>query len=81
MPASTHLIPALKANAQTGTTQQLYADFIRQLKYGVEDAHFILMVAQLPQLEKLLIDGLTPYPKPASLLLSIKRVLTFVKDF
>jgi hypothetical protein len=37
------------------------------------------MVAQLPQLEKLLIDGLTPYPKPASLLLLIKRVPTFVE--
>lgn len=62
MPASTHLIPNLKKSAQMGTTLKDDADLIRQLKHGVEDAHFILMVAQLPHLEKLLINGLTPFP-------------------
>ena len=62
MPASIDHIPALKSNAQMGTTLKQDADFIRQLKHGVEDSYFILMVAHLSQLEKLLIDGLTPYP-------------------
>ena len=61
-PASTHLVSALKRNAQMGTTLKEDADLIRQLKHGVEDAHFILIVAQLHHLEELLIDGLTPYP-------------------
>jgi hypothetical protein len=62
VPASTDHIPALKSKAIMGTTLKADADFIRQLKHGVEDAHFILLIAQLPKLEKLLVDGLTPYP-------------------
>lgn len=56
------VIPALKKSAQLGTTLKTDADLIRHLKYGVEDAHFILLIAQLPNLEKLSTDGLSPYP-------------------
>ena len=62
MPASIDHIPALKKAAPADDTLKADADLIRQLKHGVEDSHFILLVAQLPNLEKLLIEGLTPYP-------------------
>jgi hypothetical protein len=37
-------------------------DFVRLLGHGVEDAHVLLLLALLPNLEALYIDGLTPYP-------------------
>ncbi|KAF3050658.1 hypothetical protein E8E11_007730 [Didymella keratinophila] len=62
MPDPTHPIPALKKTHDLDKALNQDADFIRLLKHGVEDAHFILIVAQLPRLEKLLVDGLTPFP-------------------
>jgi hypothetical protein len=37
-------------------------DFVRLRRHGVEDAQALLLLALLPQLEFLRIDGLTPYP-------------------
>lgn len=62
MPDSTLHIPALKKTHNLDKALDQDADFIRLLKHSVEDAHFILIVAQLPRLEKLLIDGLIPFP-------------------
>lgn len=62
-PASIRPISALKKKINDlDRPLKQDADLIRLLKHGVEDAHFILIVAQPSQLEKLLVDGLTPFP-------------------
>jgi len=55
-------VPALKTNAKWYTTMKAERDFIRLLGHGVEDAHVLLMLALLPNIRVLRIDGLTPYP-------------------
>lgn len=46
----TDRIPTPKKLAETEKTKKEDADLTRLLKHGVEDAHFIIMVAQLPHL-------------------------------
>jgi hypothetical protein len=55
-------VPALKHTTKWYTTLKAERDFVRLLGHGVEDAHVLLLLALLPNLEHLYIDGYTPYP-------------------
>jgi hypothetical protein len=52
----------LKTYPKWYTTLKAERDFLRLLGNGVEDSYILLLLALLPRLEALHIDGLTPYP-------------------
>jgi len=53
---------ALKASIVWYTTLKEDGEFLRLLGRGVEDAQLVLMLALLPNMEDLRIDGLSPFP-------------------
>ncbi|KAI4940960.1 hypothetical protein J4E91_011045 [Alternaria rosae] len=55
-------VSSLKASVVWYTTLKEDGDFLRLLRRGVEDAQLVLMLALLPNLEVLRIDGLSPFP-------------------
>ncbi|KAH6868021.1 hypothetical protein BKA58DRAFT_187074 [Alternaria rosae] len=55
-------VSSLKASVVWYTTLKEDGDFLRLLGRGVEDAQLVLMLALLPNLEVLRIDGLSPFP-------------------
>ncbi|KAI4649149.1 hypothetical protein J4E93_003463 [Alternaria ventricosa] len=55
-------VSALKASIVWYTTLKEDGDFLRLLGRGVEDAQLVLMLALLPNMEVLRIDGLSPFP-------------------
>jgi hypothetical protein len=55
-------VPALKSSIVWYTTLKEDDDFLRLLGRGVEDAQLILMLALLPNMQALRIDGLSPFP-------------------
>lgn len=61
-PNSTSPVPALKKTVVVGSTLKRNEDFMRLLRNGVEDAQVVLMLALLPNLARLYIDGMSNYP-------------------
>jgi hypothetical protein len=55
-------VPALKSSVVWYTTLKEDCDFLRLLGRGVEDAQVVLMLALLPNMGRLYIDGLSPFP-------------------
>jgi len=55
-------VPSIKHNTMWHTTLKADRDFIWLHGHGVEDAHVVLLLALLSNLDRLEIDGLTPYP-------------------
>ncbi|KAI4621810.1 hypothetical protein J4E80_004183 [Alternaria sp. BMP 0032] len=55
-------VSALKASIVWYTTLKEDGDFLRLLGRGVEDAQLVVMLALLPNMEVLNIDGLSPFP-------------------
>ena len=55
-------VPALKKTVVVGSTMKKDEDFIRLLRHNVEDAQVVLMLALLPNLTRLHIDGMSAYP-------------------
>jgi hypothetical protein len=55
-------VPALKSSMIWYTSLKEDSDFLRLLGRGVEDAHVVLMLALLHNLEVLQIDGLSRFP-------------------
>lgn len=55
-------MPPLKKSAVWYTTLKEDADFVRLINRGVEDAHVLLLIGLLPNLQSLHVDGLSPYP-------------------
>jgi hypothetical protein len=55
-------VPRLKASIIWHTSLREDSDFLRLLGCGLEDAYFVLIMALLPNLESLTIDGLSPCP-------------------
>ncbi|KAI4621441.1 uncharacterized protein J4E87_006658 [Alternaria ethzedia] len=55
-------VSALKASIVWYTSLKEDGDFLRLLGRGVEDAQLVLMLALLPNMEVLNIDGLSPFP-------------------
>jgi hypothetical protein len=55
-------VPPLKPNTKLYTTLKAERDFVRLLMHGDEDAHVVLLLALVLHLDRLHIDGLTPYP-------------------
>ncbi|KAI4958425.1 hypothetical protein J4E86_004025 [Alternaria arbusti] len=55
-------VPALKASIVWYTSLKEDGDFLRLLGRGVEDAQLVLILALLPNMEVLRIDGLSPFP-------------------
>ena len=56
------LVPALKSSIVWYATLREDVDFMRLLVRGAEDAHLVLMLALLPNLDVLIIAGLSPFP-------------------
>jgi hypothetical protein len=54
--------PALQKSATMGSSLTKDEDFVRLLRHNVEDAQVVLMLALLPNLSKLCIDGMPPFP-------------------
>jgi hypothetical protein len=52
----------LKTDVRCYTTMKAERDFVRLLTHGLEDAHALLLLALLPHVEFVRIDGLPPYP-------------------
>ncbi|KAJ4362622.1 hypothetical protein N0V95_001427 [Ascochyta clinopodiicola] len=57
----TSSVSALKKTVIVGSTLKKREDFARLLKHGVEDAHVVLMLALLPSIVNLCIDGMPVY--------------------
>ncbi|KAI4662952.1 uncharacterized protein J4E79_004264 [Alternaria viburni] len=55
-------VSALKASIVWYTSLKEDGDFLRLLGRGVEDAQLVLILALLPNMEVLRIDGLSPFP-------------------
>ncbi|KAH6642549.1 hypothetical protein C7974DRAFT_104282 [Boeremia exigua] len=55
-------VKPLKKTVVVGSTLEKDEDFLRLLRHGVEDAQVILMLALLPGLKRLHIDGMSIYP-------------------
>ncbi|KAF2826129.1 hypothetical protein CC86DRAFT_417150 [Ophiobolus disseminans] len=55
-------VTPLKDHTKWYTTLRTERDFVRLLGHGVEDAHVLLMLALLLQLQSLIVDALPPYP-------------------
>lgn len=58
----TSSIPALQKTVILASTLEKREDFARLLRRGFEDAQVVLMLALLPNLAKLQIDGMSAYP-------------------
>lgn len=54
-------VPRLKKTVVAGSMLQKDEDFLRLLRHGVEDAQVVLMLALLPNLKKLHVDGMSIY--------------------
>ncbi|KAF3053706.1 hypothetical protein E8E11_011553 [Didymella keratinophila] len=52
----------LKSAGKPGDALKEDTDFVRLLKHDVEDAHFVLLCALLPNLESFAINGVSIYP-------------------
>ncbi|KAJ8113532.1 hypothetical protein OPT61_g4361 [Boeremia exigua] len=55
-------VPPLKKTVVVGSTLRTDEDFLRLLRQGVEDAQFVLILALLPNLARLHVDGMSIYP-------------------
>lgn len=54
-------VPRLKKTVVTGSMLKKDEDFLRLLRHGVEDAQVVLMLALLPNLTRLHVDGMSIY--------------------
>ncbi|KAF3034887.1 hypothetical protein E8E12_003764 [Didymella heteroderae] len=54
--------PALQKSVTMGSTLTKEEDFLRLLRHNVEDAQVVLMLALVPGLTTIRVDGMPPYP-------------------
>jgi hypothetical protein len=71
-------VPALKSSIVWYTTLKEDGDLLRLLGRGVEDAQLVLMLALLPNMEFLCIDGLSPFPLLDWLVKSVRTAVRHV---
>jgi hypothetical protein len=62
LPPLSSSTPALQKSITMGSTLAKDEDFVRLLRHNVEDAQVVLMLALLPGLLKLCVDGMPPFP-------------------
>lgn len=59
---STSSTPALQKSVTMGSSLKKDEDFVRLLRHSIEDAQIVLMLALLPGLKSLCVDGMPPFP-------------------
>lgn len=55
-------VPALRKSVRAGASLKQDDDFVRLLRNNVEDAHLVLILALMPNLQRLRIDGMSTHP-------------------